>query len=718
MQMKKSTEQIQNSENFDMSKTWSDRINTKRYQRQLIKTLNGPSICEKPIRIPKFPVPDKAENKRVEKCIQKQMPYTHMPESNPPTQLFMNQQYKTAQIGGNIVRNCVFDSAQTNPVSSHGAFPVMYNPQPWIPVEYASSVATSAFSTMSAPLGPTPIGNSTSCTSLQGWNSNVLANTMYYTGLSKPYAQLQPLTNTWNTATKKSVENKVAPENQMQYFGCKKYFSGFENGLVGGGSRAEFGGHQVNLNQQVGVSHGYWPQSQYMTHVVSPSGYPMQPQQQCYSTDSCFSVNSFSTTNEDAPVYYNTMNQIVPEASMQYTNVHGQNPIIQTNSIHCLTDSCSSVDSFRITKEDLSWQCNTMKQIVPRGGVQYTNAQVQNPIIQTNSINGSKDTYSCVDSCSTANEDFSVYYNTMKQIVPGRVIQYTNVHPQNPIIQTNSIHGSTDPRSNVDSFSTTNKDLSVYYNTMKQIAPEGGMQYTNVQSHNPIIWTNSIHGLESNRLGPHSEVQYSMSNSSVFGVNVRSDTTSIHSDLGVQPSQCNFAYQLTTAPASAQKIWANHIKTGNDCNGSAGLDLTNQQQGVSPQLCMTHVVNSEAINQQKYWGSSTASELSSVKNVNQSVKSVIPTKKQFKLNLSVKVNLIPDDCGTGGFNRSRGVNKNPFNGFKHKSKANWNVFNGFKHHSKVNKNPFTGFTTKENAAIKPVARSNVNYKVTKSPFTG
>jgi len=43
----------------------------------------------------------------------------------------------------------------------------------------------------------------------------------------------------------------------MQQFGCKKYFSRFENGLVGGeGSRAEFGGNQVNLNPQVGVSHG------------------------------------------------------------------------------------------------------------------------------------------------------------------------------------------------------------------------------------------------------------------------------------------------------------------------------------------------------------------------------------------------------------------------------------------------------------------------------
>jgi len=125
--MKKATEQIQNSVNFNMSKTFSDRINTNPQQR--IKTSNGPLVSEKPIRIPKLPVPDKAENKRVENYIQIQMPYTNMSKSNPPVQLFMNQKYKTAQIGGNIVRNCVFDSAQTNPMSSPGTFPVMYNPQ-------------------------------------------------------------------------------------------------------------------------------------------------------------------------------------------------------------------------------------------------------------------------------------------------------------------------------------------------------------------------------------------------------------------------------------------------------------------------------------------------------------------------------------------------------------------------------------------------------------
>ena len=128
-QKKKATKQIQNLEIFNMYKTSGDRINTNPCQGQLVKTSYGPWICEKAIRIPKVPVPDKAENKPVEKQIQIQMPSTNMPKSNPPTQLFMNQQYKTAQIGGNIVRNCVFDSAQTNPLSPQGTFPVMYNPQ-------------------------------------------------------------------------------------------------------------------------------------------------------------------------------------------------------------------------------------------------------------------------------------------------------------------------------------------------------------------------------------------------------------------------------------------------------------------------------------------------------------------------------------------------------------------------------------------------------------
>jgi len=159
-----------------------------------------------------------------------------------------------------------------------------------------------------------------------------------------------------------------------------------------------------------------------MTHVVSPSGYPLQPQQQCYSTDSCSSVDSFRTTIVDPPMYHNTMKQIVPGVSMQYTNVQVQNPITQTNSIHGLTDSCSNVDSFSTTKKDLSVNCNTMKQIVPRGMAQYTNVQLQNPIVQTNSIHDSTDCCSSVDSFSTTRN--------------------TNVQAQNPKIQPN-IHSGT-----------------------------------------------------------------------------------------------------------------------------------------------------------------------------------------------------------------------------------------------------------------------------------
>jgi len=190
-----------------------------------------------------------------------------------------------------------------------------------------------------------------------------------------------------------------------------------------------------------------------MTHVVCPSGYPLQPQQQYYSTDCCSNVDNLSTTLDDPLVYDNTMKQIVPGVSMQYTNVQDGNPIIQTSSIH--GDSCSSVDSFNIKKKDLSGWSNTMKQILPRGVVQYTNVQVHNPIIQSNGSYGSRDTCYSDDSCSTTNEDLSGYYNTMKQTVPGGM--YTNVHE----IQTNSTHGQTSSCSSVNSFCTLNKDYSV-----------------------------------------------------------------------------------------------------------------------------------------------------------------------------------------------------------------------------------------------------------------
>jgi len=44
-QKKKVTKQIQDLEISNMSKTSGDRINTNPYQRQLVKTSNGPSIC-------------------------------------------------------------------------------------------------------------------------------------------------------------------------------------------------------------------------------------------------------------------------------------------------------------------------------------------------------------------------------------------------------------------------------------------------------------------------------------------------------------------------------------------------------------------------------------------------------------------------------------------------------------------------------------------------
>jgi len=566
-QLKKAMKrEIQNAEISNISKAFGSHLNTNAYQRQLIKTSNGPSMCG----VPTFPVPDRGQDKRVEKYIRVQMPYTNMPKSNPPTQLFMNQQYKTAQLGGNIVGNCVYDNTQPNQMSPQATFPVMCNAQRLQPIEYASSVATSASSIMSSPLGPTPVSHSTPCASMQAQTSNVQANTMYWTGLPVPYTQWQPLTNPKDTnATKNSVKTKVVGGNQMQQFGCKK--DSFENCLVGGGtSVADFGGHQMNLNPQIGVNHSYyWPESHFMTQVVNPSGYPLQAQQRCWSTDSCSSIDSFNTVKEDYVMYYNTMNQVVPGGVMHYANVQAQNPIIQTNSV------CRS---------------------------------------------------------------------------------------------------------------------------------------------------------ESNQFDPTSQLQHSINNLSICGVDTRSDTTSIQSDIGLQPFQCKNVFQAARTAAPAQKILGNHIKMGVNYNGGSKPDLAYQQQPGSPQLYMTNVVNSGGMKQQnsQYWSTASTcnTEVSSVINVNQSLKKepAIPNNKAIEVcNLPVKVKLIPsEDCS--GFNYLRKVNNGPFNGFEHKSKASLfngfkhrskakkNRFNGFKHKSKGNKNPLAGFNIKQSFAPKPVTRSGFNRK--------
>lgn len=562
--------QIQNSENSNISGNFSEHLNTKSYQRELLSS-SGSSKSEKAIRNLKFPVPNRGQNKRVQKCIRIQMPNTNMSKAQPPTQLFMNQQYKTAQVGGNIMGNYIFDSTQNNPLSAQGTYPVMCSTQTMQPYEYASSVGTPASSIMSSPVGPTSIRHTTPCTNVQSQNSNVQANTMFWTGLPVPYSQWQPLANPRNPSTNnKYVKTKVLPGNQMQQVGGKKDFSRLENGSIGGGaSRAEFGGHQMNVNPQVGVSPSYyWPESQFVRQVVTPSGISLQPQQQHWSTDSISSVDSFSTTNEDWSMYYNTMNHFVPGGGMQYTNVHAQNPIIQNNSVH-----------------------------------------------------GS---YSTFD--------------------------------------------------------------------------------------------------------PSCQIQYSMSNLSVCGVDTRSDTTSIQSsDISVQPFQTNNVFQATKTAAPAQKVWANHTKMENESNGGDKSDLRVKQQGVTPPLYMTQVEKSVAKKQQKYQNWSKAStrntKVSSVKNVKQSrkKKSVSPDKKVITVgNLPVKVKVISNDnrSETIGFNHWRSANKNPFNCFAQKSKAKKNPFNGFGHKSKATKNPISGFGLERNTAKKPVTRGSEKRKVIKSPFMG
>jgi hypothetical protein len=237
---------IQNKEKSNPSKTFSNHLNTYSYQGQLIKTSNGPSMYG----IPTVPIPDTWQNKRTEGHVQMPMPYTNLPKSNQPTQLFMNQQYQTPQLGGSMVGNCVFHSVQSHQLSPP-THPVMCSAQTLQPIEYASPVVTTA-TNMCSPQGPTPLSHSRPCVSMQAQTPNVQVNTMYYT-VPVPHTQYQPLNNPNDTdTTNKSIKAKVIAGTQMQQYNYNQ--ASFENGLVGAGTPGvECGQHQINLNPQVGL---------------------------------------------------------------------------------------------------------------------------------------------------------------------------------------------------------------------------------------------------------------------------------------------------------------------------------------------------------------------------------------------------------------------------------------------------------------------------------
>jgi len=132
-----------------------------------------------------------------------------------------------------------------------------------------------------------------------------------------------------------------------------------------------------------------------------------------------------------------------------------------------------------------------------------------------------------------------------------------------------------------------------------QIVPGGMMQLANVQQQNQIIQTNRVHYSESNQFTPTSQLQYAMSNLSVCGMDKRSDTTSIKSEIGEKAIQRNNDFQAARDAAQFWKIRDNHIKMGNNCNVGGKSNLTGKQQGVNPQPHMNHVVNSVGTTQQK-----------------------------------------------------------------------------------------------------------------------
>jgi len=283
-----------NLENFNISKVNGHQPKYQCNQQDQTVSTNMPFVSGKPNHKPKITNPVRERSNRTEQCFQLLMPNINMTPTHLPQQMFVTQQYNTVQVNANVMGNCVLNTHHTSPLSTQGTVAVGGCTQTPSPFEYAASVASTVSSTMSSPLGPTPMS--------------------------------------YNTLYKQEYRSRTS-------VGCRA-------------SCAERTGHQVNIGnsannnernvlppaapvrQQIGLSPCYcWPDSPIMTHVVNPYGVAIQSQQQGWCTDSCSSVDSFCIANDDYSRYSQTTNQLWPGGMMHYPNIQAQNPVIQTKSV-------------------------------------------------------------------------------------------------------------------------------------------------------------------------------------------------------------------------------------------------------------------------------------------------------------------------------------------------------------------------------------------------
>jgi RNA recognition motif-containing protein len=380
-------------ENINASCISSQHLRNYSYEQDQISSLTRPFISGKPESKLTYREWNRGESNRTQQCVQSKKPRTNVSTPHSQQQCFSNNRSNTEKMSSNMTGNYVVDNIQNGLMFPQGT---LTSAQTAYPLEYAASVASTVSSVMSSPLGMTPMnycasykqdqqscGNSSkllnssvgpmegqrfcritqppfkstfSGTSVQPQTPNISANSIYAQRLPIPYTQYQPLTSSYDTNIIKTSDiANVVVGNQMQQFGCKNNFSGLEHGFVyGRASGAEINGHQMNVGTQYnggnrerhivpstatvtqgGVSQNYClPESQYIDSRVSPYGVSQQPQQQCWSTGSCSSVDSFSTGNEDVSNYWRSMSQFTPGGIMQGTKMQTLNQKIQVNGAY------------------------------------------------------------------------------------------------------------------------------------------------------------------------------------------------------------------------------------------------------------------------------------------------------------------------------------------------------------------------------------------------
>jgi len=185
---------------------------------------------------------------------------------------------------------------------------------------------------------------------MQTQSSNIQPNTLYWSGLPTTSGNWQPIGNLYNNCTDRRYANaKGIMGNQIQPSGFQNVYLGIAQ-APGGDLRSvgtEFRGNHTNVWPQWMANNsgrGVFPatpivtqqqeinQQYYMAQVVTPQGVPPTIPQQCWSTESCSSVNTHVIENDDQTRMGNCVNPQLNEGMMRYNNMLPQNITTQVNT--------------------------------------------------------------------------------------------------------------------------------------------------------------------------------------------------------------------------------------------------------------------------------------------------------------------------------------------------------------------------------------------------